>query len=241
MEGALKLLFPHRDGSALQAMIVNSAGGITGGDRFTIEAHAEAGAALTLTTQACERAYRAQPGEVGELKVRLVAEAGGRLEWLPQETILFQCSALRRHLRVDLAADAQLLLCEPIILGRAAMGEAVTQAFFADRVEIFRDGRALFIDATRLSGDLAAQMDNPAVGRGARAMALVAYVAPNAEAERDRIRAMWADDPLAGVSLIAPDTLVARVLASDGFALRQRLLPVLDRLTGNTLPRSWRL
>ena len=241
MSGALKLLFPRGTGAALQAMAVNSAGGITGGDRFRLEAEAEPGAELTVTTQAAERAYRAQPGETGELRVALKVGADARLNWLPQETILFQHSALRRRLAVDLAASARLLLCEPLILGRAAMGETLTDAHFSDRVEIRRGGKPLFVDATRLEGNVTEIMAGPATGAGSRAMALVVLVAPEAEAARDALRAALPDTALAGASLIAQDVMVARFLAADGFALRKLLLPALDRLTDNTLPRSWRL
>ncbi|MFY0635090.1 MAG: urease accessory protein UreD [Vannielia sp.] len=240
MSGALKLLFPRGTG-ALQAMSVNSAGGITGGDRFRLEAEAEAGAALSVTTQAAERAYRAQPGEVGEVSVRLKAGAGASLHWLPQETILFQACALRRRLRAELAGDARLLLCEPVVFGRTAMGERLSEGWFSDRVEIFRDGARLFADATRLEGDITAQLAGPATGAGAKAMAMVVYVAPDAEHQRDALRAALPEEALAGASLIAQDVMVARFLAPDGFGLRRLLMPALDRLSGNTLPRSWRL
>lgn len=240
MSGALKLLFPQSRGP-LQAMMVNSAGGLTGGDRFRLDAEAEVGAALSLTTQAAERAYRAQPDECAEVSVRLSAGAGACLHWLPQETILFQACALRRRLRVDLADDAKLLLCEPLVFGRTAMGEKLTEGWFSDRVEIFRDRQRAFTDATRLVGDIAAQLAGPATGAGCRASALVVYVAPDAEHQRDALRAALPDDALAGASLIAQDVMVARFLGPDGFGLRRLLMPALDRLSANTLPRSWRL
>lgn len=240
MSGALKLLFP-RGGDALQAMVVNSAGGITGGDRFRLEAEAGEGAALSVTTQAAERVYRAQPGERAEVSVRLKAAAGALLHWLPQETILFQACALRRRLRVELETDARLLLCEPMVFGRTAMGERLTEGWFSDRVEIFRDGARAFTDATRLGGDISAQLSGPATGAGSMAMALAVYVAPDAEHQRDALRAALPEDALAGASLIAQDVMVARFLAPDGFGLRRLLVPALDRLSGNTLPRSWRL
>ncbi|QDC08861.1 urease accessory protein UreD [Oceanicola sp. D3] len=240
MSGALKLLFPQSRG-VLQAMLVNSAGGITGGDRFRLEAEAEAGAALSLTTQAAERAYRAQPGECADVSVRLKAGAGAVLHWLPQETILFQACALRRRLRVELEGDARLLLCEPLVFGRTAMGEKLTDGWLSDRVELFRDGQRAFTDATRLEGDISAQLAGPATGAGCRASALVVYVGADAEHQRDALRDALPEDALAGASLIAEDMMVARFLGPDGFGLRRLLMPALDRLSGNTLPRSWRL
>lgn len=237
--GAFKVLFPRPRAKALDAMFVNTAGGVTGGDRFNLSARAEAGSELTLTTQACERAYRAQPSETGVIRTRLQVDAGARVNWLPQETILFEGCRLDRALRVDLAPDARLLLVEPLIIGRAAMGEEVRDGHLQDRIEVTRDGHPIFVDSIRLSGDIAAHMDRPAIGNGARAMASVLFVAPEAEAHLDTLRDML--PATGGASLIKPDILFLRVLAPDGHALRRTLLPVLDRLTGQALPICWRL
>ncbi|MEY8840879.1 urease accessory protein UreD, partial [Cribrihabitans sp. XS_ASV171] len=86
-QGSLKLLFPRPEGDGLQSVLVNTAGGVTAGDRFVLDARAEPGAALTLTTQAAERAYRAQGPEPGRIDTRLGVAPGASLAWLPQETI----------------------------------------------------------------------------------------------------------------------------------------------------------
>ena len=139
--GAMKLLFPQGRPHP-EAVMVNTAGGITGGDRFSVAAAALDNSRLTVTTQAAERAYRAQPDETGRMETRLEVAAGARLNWLPQETILFNGSRFARRLRVDLAADARFLMVEPVVFGRLAMGEALTSARFSDRVEIRRDGQS---------------------------------------------------------------------------------------------------
>ncbi|KZZ23846.1 urease accessory protein ureD, partial [Sulfitobacter sp. HI0082] len=169
--GAMKLLFPRPDPAMLQAIIINSAGGITGGDSFALTARAEAKAALSLTTQAAERAYRAQPGQVANLRNTLAVDSGATLHWLPQETILYDGCALRRRLSVDLAQDASLLLVEPLVFGRAAMGETLRQAHFRDRIEVSRVGRPLFHDAMTLSGDVTAHLAAPHIAAGAGALA----------------------------------------------------------------------
>lgn len=235
--GSLKLLFPRPSDAALQGVLVNTAGGITGGDLFSLRASAAPGTTLTLSTQTAERAYRAQPGQTGQLRTRLKVAAGARLNWMPQETILFDGSALTRRLDITMAATARLLLCEPLIFGRAAMGETLTHAHFHDRIEITRDGAHLFKDALRLSGDIAAHMARPTIAAGAGALATLVYIAPDAVTHLDPVRAMIGPD--AGASLLQPGTLVLRVLAPDGFALRAQLIPVLTRLSGGPLPRPW--
>ncbi|MHA6345415.1 urease accessory protein UreD [Roseivivax sp. CAU 1761] len=235
--GSLKALFPRSTGRSLQAVLVNTAGGITGGDRFALEAEAGAGTALTLTTQACERAYRALPGEIGQVRTRLRAGAGARLDWVPQETILFRGAALDRRLEVDLDPTARLLFCEPVIFGRAAMGERLDAGRFRDRVEIRRGGRPIYLDGLALEGDIAGRLACPATAGGAGAMAALVFAAPEAEAHLAAVRALL--PATGGASLLAPDLLVLRLLAADGHLLRRSLMPILARLSGNPLPRPW--
>nr|WP_132460683.1 urease accessory protein UreD [Rhodovulum marinum] len=235
--GAFKALFPRARGGAVEAILINTAGGITGGDRFDTRIEAQAESHLSVTTQAAERAYRAQPGERGRVTNRLSVGPGARLDWLPQETILYDGSALERTLVADLAADARLLLVEPVVFGRAAMGEVLHDALFHDRIEIRRAGVPLYLDALRLVGDLAAHLARPALAGGAGAMASLVFVAPEAESQLKPLRALM--PPTGGVSLLREDVLVMRLLAPDSFALRRALVPALICLTDNALPRSW--
>lgn len=232
-------MFPRQLGNAVETILINTAGGITGGDRFDLSATVGADAHLTITTQAAERAYRAQAGEIGQVTTRLTVESGGQLQWLPQELILFERSALHRRLDIDLAPDATLLLVEPIAFGRAAMGETLHDITFRDRITVRQGGRPHYIDAVDLTGNAATQLTRRAVANGAGAMASVVLVRPDANAVLDRVRAGLPDT--AGASLIADDTLVLRHLAEDSFALRRDLLPILDHLSNHSLPTSWRL
>ena len=235
--GAMKLLFPRPDRAALQVIAINTAGGLTGGDAFTLTACAEEGAALSLTTQAAERAYRAQPGEVASVQNTITAKSGATLHWLPQDTILYEGCALWRSLSVDLADDASLLLVEPLVFGRAAMGEALRHVNFRDTIRVNRAGRPHFLDAMTLRGDVTAHLAAQHVAAGAGALATLIYVAPDAEARLAPLRAQLPKS--GGASLIGPDLLVARILAPDSFDLRQSLVPILRELSGDTLPRSW--
>lgn len=219
--------------------MINTAGGITGGDRFSITAEAGETCQMTLTTQAAERVYRAQPGQVGRMDSRLSVRAGARLNWMPQETILYNNCAFQRRLTADLAEDAELLIVEPLVFGRIAMGETLNDAQFSDRIDIRRSGRRLYYDAVRLDGDISAKLARPAVANGAQSMANVIFTAPDAERHLPFIRDALPDT--GGVSLIGNDLLVMRLLAEDSFVLRKSLLPILDRLTDNGLPLCWRL
>ena len=236
MSGSTKLLFPRAE-AALQAVLLNTSGGVTGGDQFALEAEALPEAHLVLTTQAAERIYRALPGQPGVVDTRLRLGAGARLDWLPQETIFFDGAALDRALSVDMAGDARLLLCEPLIFGRHAMGERVRDLRYTDRIDIRRDGRLIWADRLALSGDAAARLAHPAVADGAEAMATVVLAAPGAATQVEALRGILPER--AGVSALTPELVVIRMLAIDGFELRRHLCPILRRLSGADLPRPW--
>lgn len=236
---SFKLLFPHGASQALQAVVLNTAGGVTGGDRFHLTARADEGAQMVLTTQAAERIYRAQPGEIGQVRTALSVAAGARMDWLPQETILFEAAALDRRIEVDLAEDARFLAVEPLIFGRRAMGEIVETGHLTDRWRVMRGGDLCFADNLRLSGHPQALMNRAAIGGGAGAMASLLLVAPDADLYVDRLRR--ALGPNGGASLVRPGVLFARLLAEDGFEMRRTLIPAIHALSGADIPKTWML
>ena len=164
---------------------------------------------------------------------------GSRLDWLPQETILFDGCALDRSLLVEMAPDAAFTMVEALVFGRAAMGETLRAASLRDRVEVRRGGAAAFRDAVRLSGDVAAHLAGSAIADGARAVASLLHAAPGAAALLAPLRALLPST--AGASALADDLLFARVLAPDGRRLRATVAPAVEVLTGAPVPRSWTL
>ncbi|MEQ9172951.1 MAG: urease accessory protein UreD [Rhodospirillales bacterium] len=239
-DGCAKLRLPKVYGpSSVEAVLLNTAGGLTGGDVYATEALAGPGAFLTLTTQACERVYRASSG-TARVDTRLSADAGARLHWLPQETILFDGGRLDRSLDVDLTGDAAFLAVEALVLGRVASGETVTGGAFTDSWRIRRDGRLIFADAARIAGDIDAVAAGPATLAGMKAVATVVLAAPRAEDGLADARAVL--DPLATAGASAmPGLLICRLVAADDRALRAVLVPLLNLLAGRALPRVWHL
>jgi urease accessory protein len=235
--GSFKCLFPRVANKAFEAILLNTAGGVTGGDRFSFAANVGAESKLTVSTQAFERAYRAQPGETAKMNNRLHVGRGARINWLPQETLLFNGSSLERQLLIELQAGASALVVEPLVFGRAAMGEKLSGVFFKDRIEIRRAGKPLYLDALKLGGQLCEHLASKFIANGAGAMASLVYVANDATAHLASICAILPET--AGASLLFDDVLVVRVLAEDSFELRQTLIPVLTRLHGGDLPRCW--
>lgn len=239
-DGCAKIRLPHTHDQSLQAVLINTAGGLTGGDDLAWSISAAPGAQLVLTTQACERIYRST-GAVAKVVTRLSAGPGAHVDWLPQETILFEDSRLSRTLEVDLAADASLCAVEAILLGRDAMGESARRALLSDNWRIRRDGRLIHAEATRLSGDPEREREGLALLCGAKAFATVLYAGANAEVRFNAIRAGLPDRPEIGASLIG-ERLVVRAMARSGLELRRLILPIIAALSGaGALPRLWYL
>ena len=218
--------------------MINTSGGLTGGDAFTTKVAVGAGSQLALTTQAAERAYRAA-GDVARVDTKLNVAPDATLFWLPQELIVFDGSALKRRLSVDLDATSRLLMVEQIVFGRTAMGERVTTVKLDDRIEVRRAGKPLYLDRIAIEGSAEVHLSASAVARDNRTVATVVCVAPDVESKLDTVRGML--PKTAGASLLAPDVLVLRLLAQDGYLMRRALVPVLEFLKSGALPRSWSL
>jgi urease accessory protein len=235
--GAAKIRFPSSsDKSVCEAVLINTAGGLTGGDRLSWAIHAGEAAALTCVSQACERIYRAQDAEPAHLSVKITVDENARLNWMPQETILFDGCAFKRSLDADLAATASLLIVEAFVFGRAAMGETVRRASLHDQWTIRREGQLVFADSIRLEGDVDNLLERHAIAAGDRAMATVALIAPDAERHLDPVRHSF---PTIASTAFA-GKLLARVTAKGAYELRQTLVPLAVALNGGkSLPKIW--
>jgi urease accessory protein len=237
--GSARLRFPKPGADErFTAVLINTAGGMTGGDRFTTTITVHDGAAATVTSQTAERIYRRSSG-VAEIDTTLVVGADAALDWLPQETILFDRSALARLLAADVAPSGSLLAVESIVLGRAAMGEAVTAAALADRWRIRRGGRMIFADGLRFDGDTTRILAGGATGNGATALATLVLVAPDAEARLPAARAALERASAEAGASAWNGMLVARLIASAGAALRADLMRLIEALRGLPMPRVW--
>jgi urease accessory protein len=231
--GSLRARFPNC-GDALEAVIVNTGGGMTGGDRFSIAIKVGTDARLIVGTAAAEKIYRSH-GPDAFIDVAIDVAAGGHLSWLPQETILFDNARLCRRIEIDLADGASLIMAEAVVFGRAAMGEIMHRGLFADRWRVRRDGKLIFADTALLDGVIAETLEQRAVTAGGVAVASV-MIAPAGETDIAAVRALnFAGE--AGISAWNGFAL-ARLVARDGFTLRRDLVAVLAAL-GQAVPRLW--
>ncbi len=241
-EGCAKIRLPKTFDSSMEAVLINSSGGLTGGDRMAWEIEAGPATELTVTTQACEKIYKASAGTV-EVATRIKVAAGARVDWLPQETILFDRASLTRSLDVELDGDATLLAVEAVLLGRKAMGEVMQAGLFRDRWRIRVDDRLLHAENLTFADDIAALVARTAILRGRVAFATLFYTGPDCEMLLPQLRTLIDTEAGGGVSHIqiaGRDKLVGRFAAADGFSLRKILIPVISHLRKQkTVPKVW--
>jgi urease accessory protein len=240
--GGLRLRFPRASGTC-EAVLINTGGGMAGGDRTKTAIELEEGAEVLFTTQSAEKIYRSD-GETTQIEMRAAVGAGARLEWLPQETILFHGARLARRLDVDLAADASLLLAEAVTFGRIAMGERSADAALRDSWRIRREGRLVFAEELRLD-HAGAVLERPAVGRGGRAIASILIAEPDAQARLDKIRAALDSacrrdgEPLEAGATALDGLVLGRLISPSPARLRAAVHEVMMALRGRAAPRVW--
>ena len=235
--GSLRVRFPSPEAEGLSAVLVNTAGGVAGGDRFDIEIATGEAARLTVTTAAAEKIYRTE-GVPARLHIALRAAARSHLAWLPQETILFDRARVERRFDIDLSESASLLLCEIVVFGRAAMGEKMLRGEFVDRWRMRRAGKLVFAENIRLDGDIGEKLAKPAIANAGAAIG-TALIVPGDEALVERIREVTnALDSEVGISCWNGFAM-ARFCAQDAARLRADMMAVLGRASGSALPRLW--
>ena len=236
-----RVLFPRQaDGTPKEAVIVTTSGGVVGGDRLTFEIGASADCVATVTTQAAEKIYRAA-GADSEIDVSISADDCGFLEWMPQETILFDGARLRRRTRLDVGGTARVLAGEIVVFGRRARDEKFTYGFLHDDWRIFKDGRLVWADALHLEGAIDDRIADVHAFDGAAAVATAIYAAPDAAAHLETARELIGE----GGASCVDGILVIRMVNGDAAALRAGFARFWKNFRHETaglpatLPRVW--
>jgi urease accessory protein len=242
----IRVLFPRANSDAIEeAVLVNTAGGIAGGDKLQFEVMALANASVAVTSQAAEKVYRAlrEPAQV--LTKLKVCEAA-KLAWLPQETIIFNRARLVREMEIELSAGAEFLALEWLVLGRAAHGEQLSAGHIEDSWRIKKDGRLLWADSFRASDEVIPQLYKRALLSSCKALATLVYFGPDIGARLDLLREMTASLQCHCGSTSVGGLIVARFAAEISSDLRLALHSVLQgfsRVLGGSpfgVPKMWR-
>jgi urease accessory protein len=184
----IRIMFPRTGHRAVEeAVLINTAGGIAGGDQLECSVAALPGASIAVTTQAAEKVYRAldNPARVA---TRLKASESSRLAWLPQETIVFDRARLHRTTEIELFSGAELLALEWLVLGRAAHGEIVVGGYITDSWRIRKDGRLIWADSFRIADETFAHLNRKALLSNCNAIATLIYFGLDLDKRLDFLR-----------------------------------------------------
>ena len=217
----LRFLFPTpAAGDCLQAGLVTTSGGLVGGDRLSIDIKTDIGAVASISPSAAEKVYRSTGADT-EMDVALRAESESWLEWLPQETILFNDSRLKRVTRIEANGDARVFAGEMLVFGRIGRGERLTRGMVRECWEVRRDGHLMWADNLHLDGDIAATIDHPAGFGGATAAATAIYVGPDSALRLADARDSLDDvDGVRSAATAVNGVVVVRFLGRDARTLR---------------------
>lgn len=246
--GAAKIRLPKTYSNFSEAVLINTSGGITGGDQLTWDVDLAAQTKATITTQASEKIYEASSG-IAEVTTDINVGSGAACHWLPQEAILFEGSSLRRTLNVNLAQDARFLAIESVMLGREAMGENVQRCFFKDQWRVRRDSKLIFADDIKLNGDIPRLENTRAFLAGHKCFATLFYAVPDDQEFLDAFRGQLLDECFAhqhnsttvsGISTFG-GKLIMRMLAKNAYEMRQIMIPLLKKISGDQVPKVWRI
>jgi urease accessory protein len=201
-------------------IVLHPPGGVAGGDTLTLDAHLGKDARVLVTTPGAGKWYKslARPSRQ---QLNFVLQAGAVLEWLPQETIIFDQVQAALGTRVTLAPRAVYAGWEVLCLGRQAAGETFTQGELRLGTEIWRDGQRLWSDYGCLTGG-DPLLQSP-VGLGGASVCATLVIAGRAVTPDvvSAARALSAPDGVRAGLTALPDMLVARCLASHGEAARR--------------------
>ncbi len=236
--GAAKALLPRSFNRAHEIVLVNTAGGVTGGDAYRYECSSDASQVL-VTTQTAERAYASSTTDIASMIIKLSARNGAALHWVPQETILFDESRLARSIEIDLDASSECLVLESLVFGRHAMGETLANCYFTDHWRIRRDGHLVHAEASRLDDDVAGLLGAKAGTVGAQMAATCVYVGPHLEQMKANIEPMLAALQTRAALSVWQDRLVLRLLASQAMAGKADLSRIITAMRSEQLPGVW--
>ena len=235
--GGYRLRFPTTHAAHIESSQINSGGGVVGGDSLDVTLHVGAGATAVHSTATAERIYRSI-GPPARMNLVLQLQDGARLDWLPQEAILYSGARLHRRFDVDMAPDARLLMAEIVVFGRVAHCEVPGMGELRDHWRIRRGGRLVFAEAVRLDGHVADILARPAVAGGARSTGIVVAVSPDAEDRLGAVRAAlggarsdWGASAWNGL-------LIARFLGTPE-DVRRDIIRAVEVLAGRAMPRTW--
>jgi urease accessory protein len=237
----IRILFPRTGAGALEeAVLVNTAGGVAGGDRLESGVTALANASIAVTSQAAEKIYRAL-NEPARIATKLKACQSAKLAWLPQETIVFNWGRLCRKTELELSSGAELLALEWLVLGRAAHGEEMTGGHIDDAWRVKKDGRLIWADTFRVTDEIFAHARRKALLSNYKAVATLIYFGPHLDSRLEFFRGIVPSLECSCAATSVSGLIVARFAAEVPSDLKLALRSFLQQFSREFGPGPFRV
>ena len=237
----IRIMFPRAGGSAVEeAVLVNTAGGIAGGDRLDSAVTALANASIAVTSQAAEKVYRAL-NEPARIATKLEACEAAKLAWLPQETIVFNWGRLSRKTEIELSSGAELLALEWVVLGRAAHGEEMVGGQITDSWRVKKDGRLIWADTFRATDEVFPHLHRKALLSNCNAVGTLIFFGPSLDARLEFLRGIAPSLECHCAATLVGGLMIVRFAAKASSDLRPALRSVLQQFSRELGPGPFRV
>lgn len=212
-QAPLKVQRPfYPEGEICHVVGLHTAGGVAGGDRLLYDIQLQPSTQALMTTATAAKIYRSG-GLLAEQQVSLQIADHACLEWLPQETIVFNDARYYQTMRVDLGQDALWMGWEITRLGRTARGERFAQGEWRSQIEVWQAGVPLWIDLQQIEGDSSVLDSVHGLG-GAPIIGSFAIVGRDVTPELvQHVRDCWNDRPYRADTLQLGEAGVTRLMA----------------------------
>jgi urease accessory protein len=244
-QSPLRVIFPRIDGAtAKEAVLINTGGGIAGGDRLECGVTAMAGASIAVTSQTAERVYRAldQPARI---VTKLRVDDGAKLAWFPHETIVFNWARFHRQTEVEISSGSELIALEWLVFGRAASGEQMVGGEIRDSWRVKKEGRLIWADTFRINEEVFPHVNRKALLSNCKAIATLIYFGSELPKRLELLREISRSvDCLCAATSVA-DLTIVRLAAEESWNLKLALRALLEQLGPEfgegpfRIPRMW--
>ncbi|GAB4258088.1 MAG: urease accessory protein UreD [Methylomicrobium sp.] len=229
----------YPEGEVCHLYLLHPPGGVVAGDCLTIQTQADSGSHALVTTPAAGKFYRSEGGRAHQ-SICLNIANGGVIEWLPQETIVYEGARLTSKTRLAIQTGARFIAWEMMVLGRPASNEAFNSGEVLSEWHITRDDEPIYLERLRLDP----KAFSARWGLNGRSTCGSLFAYPANQKTLEAIRDLIGDKPERGVTCI-DNLLICRALDQRSDKLRDFFNEVWMIVRETTLgrkacmPRIW--
>jgi urease accessory protein len=237
--GSAKVFYHKHKQPIKELVLVNTAGGLTSGDKFNYDIDIIKNSNTFVTTQTAERVYKGLEDNA-KININLKVDNSSKLFWIPQELILFNLCNFTRNIEVKIQPKSNFLMAESMIFGRTAMGEILEKGFIKDNWKIFLNEKLIHAEAICLSDNIKDNLSNIASAQDGVAVSNIFIYGKSFLSKQNEITTLIknSEDVLLSHS-IWNDKILVRIVAKDAFNLKKIQKELILIFSDNVLPKVW--